>query len=339
MDVLEYLHMVNIQRHSNTKLEFSPHFNTIRGKTDSGKSSIVRCLRWLLFNKPTNLNVLKRGTKKSVATIAIDGHTISRLRTKTKNHYILDGNVKKAFGKGVPNDIQTLINMNELLHNQKQADPYFMLGVQSPTERAKLLERFSDLLVISSSMTNARKYTNYIKGNLDTVKGVLDRYKALLSRVVDFLPSNDRIISLFSDYDLLEGRRHRYECLSKNYGIIRTLRSILKTCRSLCLTKQVESLKKDIAELGKRKSLQKLLMEALSIETSLVSAKTISIPTSLEEDLDSFANMRNKYDAISTAVSQIEAIEKEMAEKNDKINEMKRELETMPVCKTCGRPL
>ena len=50
--MIQSLALKNFQSHKDTLIKFDPGVNVIVGSTDSGKSAIIRALRWLVWNRP-----------------------------------------------------------------------------------------------------------------------------------------------------------------------------------------------------------------------------------------------------------------------------------------------
>ena len=48
--ILKSIKLINFQTHQEVKLDLSPTITTIKGPTDSGKSSVLRALRWVCLN-------------------------------------------------------------------------------------------------------------------------------------------------------------------------------------------------------------------------------------------------------------------------------------------------
>jgi exonuclease SbcC len=167
--MIKSLKLGNVQKHVSLKLNFHPRVNYIVGRTDSGKSAIFRGLRWVLCNRPTNTSILRRGTKSSVAEVVIGKHTIARKRTKSKNTYVVDGDVKAGFGRDVPKEVLDITRMSESLHLQKQSDSYFLLGIPSASERAREIQKYTDLAIISESISRARGTVGKLKGRVDAL--------------------------------------------------------------------------------------------------------------------------------------------------------------------------
>jgi exonuclease SbcC len=51
--MITQLNITNFQSHVKSVLKLSPGINVICGPSDSGKSAIIRGLRWVIENQPT----------------------------------------------------------------------------------------------------------------------------------------------------------------------------------------------------------------------------------------------------------------------------------------------
>jgi len=128
--MLEKLTLTNFQSHESTEITFGDRVTVIHGPTNNGKSSVMRALDWIANNGLDGdyflSSWLKRGGRCAV-TLTVDGHTITRERTKSDNLYTLDGVEYKAFGKGVPTPIAALLNLSPHTF-QRQGDAPFLIG-------------------------------------------------------------------------------------------------------------------------------------------------------------------------------------------------------------------
>src|SRR5579863_8740376 len=96
------------QRHKKISLRLGQGVNTIIGRSNSGKSSVLRALRWLCDNTPRGNKFIHRGSKKASVTIWVDGHKIKRTKGEGVNSYSIDGHVLKAFGAKPPAEVTKL---------------------------------------------------------------------------------------------------------------------------------------------------------------------------------------------------------------------------------------
>ena len=82
----------------------------IVGPTDSGKTSIVRALKWVMYNQPAGTGFIRAGATASKVTVELtSGLRVTRLRSASLNQYRLrlpgDGHrgeqVFEGFGSSV----------------------------------------------------------------------------------------------------------------------------------------------------------------------------------------------------------------------------------------------
>lgn len=161
MNPIKSIELQNFQSHVKTIIEPArPGFLTvITGPSDSGKTAIIRALKWLFYNQPQGAEFTRTGAKLvRVAVDYVGGVTVVRERTASTNRYkILQPGTEKpqvfeGFGASVPLEIQEVTGIRpikiadqELLLNlSEQLDPPF-LGQKSTTApaRAKILGKLA----------------------------------------------------------------------------------------------------------------------------------------------------------------------------------------------------
>ena len=237
--MIKSIRLQNFQAHRDSKILFSPGVNAIIGKTGAGKTSILRALRWVLFNKPAGDALQSHWAEEARVDMELDnGDTISRIRTKTKNLYILNGKEFSAFGQGVPQEIRDVLNMEDL-NFRSQMDAPFLLS-QSPGEVAQVLNRIVNLDVIDTAQSNIRKKKAGIEAELKVKKkdvedlgaqlaafGYLESMEAAVARLeamdklrVSLAKSTTALQSLIAENGCLIAKKEqvaRVLCIEKNY--------------------------------------------------------------------------------------------------------------------------
>lgn len=179
--MLESITLKGFQVHEDRTINFDPSLTCITGKNDAGKSAILRALYWVCFNKPSGESFKHWDKAKVSVKLKVDGHTIIRKKGK-ENVYILDGKKYKAFGTGVPEDIQKVLNMAGV-NFQHQKEAPFWLSL-SPAQVSKELNKIVDLEVIDTSLANVaaglRKAKMKAEVTEDRLKEARKRKKELL---------------------------------------------------------------------------------------------------------------------------------------------------------------
>jgi len=116
---LKRLKFRNAQRFQKIEFNLTPGFNCIFGKNDKGKSTFVRCWKWLVDNKPSG-DWMRKITKKTevVETISVSAlfdtdTVIKRLKGKGINKYVLDGEEYNDIGTSIPADISDVLDFGD----------------------------------------------------------------------------------------------------------------------------------------------------------------------------------------------------------------------------------
>ena len=151
--MLESLTLVNFQPHRKLRIDLDPRITVIVGQTDSGKSSVIRALQWIAFNRPAGDAFVRHGRKRASARLTADGLKIVRRRGKADNSYELSGKEFKAFGSGVPDEISGLLNLSEI-NFQGQHDSPFWLS-ETAGQVGRNLNEIVNLDVIDRSLSEA----------------------------------------------------------------------------------------------------------------------------------------------------------------------------------------
>ena len=155
------------QGHERTTIALSPTLTALTGKSDHGKSSVIRTIRSIRDNKPAGSNFIRKGTDKSV--VIIDDITYEKTKSTTK--YYIKGKKEpfKALRGAVPEEVTALLNLGET-NIQGQHDKPFLLD-DSPGKVAKKLSELIDL----DSTTNALTFIKTKKRHHSKSRDVLNK--------------------------------------------------------------------------------------------------------------------------------------------------------------------
>lgn len=129
MNFIEKIILVNFQSHVYSELSLSRGVNVIVGPSDSGKTAIMRALRWNMFNDPSGVEFVREGESKVSVTVRFQNHVeVERRRSRSKNQYILrrpdeEELVFEGFGKNVPEEIEEAIGIKKIMLDDKKSLP------------------------------------------------------------------------------------------------------------------------------------------------------------------------------------------------------------------------
>lgn len=178
--VITRLQLKNFQSHELLRATLG-RITTFVGRTDAGKSAVVRALRWLCFNRPPGDAHKRWGTGGVVVTAKVDGHTINRARAPGVSAYGLGNTEYNAVGAGVPTPIADLLNVDDI-NFQYQHDPPFWLNL-SPGDLAKRLNAIVNLQEIDITLANLDRDKRRAATNVELTEARLaaaeERHKEL----------------------------------------------------------------------------------------------------------------------------------------------------------------
>lgn len=154
---LSSLTLMNFQGYKKCSISFDPGVNAITGPSDSGKTALIRAMRWTITNQPLGdafrSNWDQKGETYSI--IEVDGLRVGRAKKGTaQNLYTLDGEPFKAFGAGVPEEVKAFLNIHDV-NLQPQITSPFLLSGMSPGEVGRYFNRIAKIEKIDSAISTA----------------------------------------------------------------------------------------------------------------------------------------------------------------------------------------
>lgn len=163
------LKIENFQSHKLSELEFSEGVNIIVGSSDSGKTAIIRAIRWLTFNKPSGDEMRSNWGGDTSVSICTPDQYFCRNKTKGGNEYILDGLSFKAFGTEVPAEITKDLNLNTI-NIQQQLDSPFLLS-ETPGAVAAHWNKVAHLEKIDTGLQNINSSIRELTSDIKYAEG------------------------------------------------------------------------------------------------------------------------------------------------------------------------
>ena len=186
---IKNIELKNFQKHKLLRLEFCDTVNVIAGKTDSGKSSVIRALQWVMYNDPQGECVRRVGTKETSVTIELDsGVLVRRIRSDSANAYSIVRNEVEcqydAIGRGnVPDDVERLLGCHAVvvgkekifLNISQQFDSSFLLSWPA-TQRARMLNAVTKCDCIDSAIQSFNKDVSSYRRDIKIYDSNIERY-------------------------------------------------------------------------------------------------------------------------------------------------------------------
>lgn len=240
------LTILNILSHRNTWLEFSDGVNIIVGPTDSGKSAIIKALKWLVTNRPMGDGLRSHWGGRSVVEVCLDNDVfVRRYKGNAGNSYTVGDQSFNALKGDVPSYVSSCLNLSDI-NLQTQFDAHFLLTASSG-EVAQYFNKIAHLNKIDTALQNIahwyREEGKRLGYNEVSLKDALDK-----------LVSYDVLDSIEKQLSLLEEKE------SERQTLVKQRQDLLTTVNSI---KSVEEKIEDTLFLGDLEEQVRSLLEIL----------------------------------------------------------------------------
>jgi DNA repair ATPase RecN len=301
--MLDRIQITDFQCHDKLRIKFDPQITAIVGPSDTGKSAVIRALKWVATNRPRGVGFIRDGQIEASVKVRIDGDDVARNKGGRKPPYTLkvpDGREVhfKAVGTDVPETIQECFNLGpENFQGQHDAPFWFSL---TAGEVAKELNRIVDLEAIDTVMAGINSRLKKVKSQSEVIESRLGEAKERKQRLA-FAPLLDKELTH------LEGMVE--EQATRNREIA-----------------SLEALVDTVSEHGKKAEGLSAIVSGASevLESGASVSKLIHKRDRLKERLD---GIRYAADEVERAGIRVEAAKRELEE------------ETGGVCPLCGGPI
>lgn len=165
--------LINFEAHKHSVIEFDEKgLTAITGPSDSGKSAIVRGIRFALQNEPKGADFIRNGAKRATVRVHLSNKKIierSRTKTSAGEYIVTDENGVetefKGFGNNIPMDVLNAHQMPKVelatgversLNVAYQLDGHFMLS-DSPASRASAIGRLTGVHLVDAAIKEKSK--------------------------------------------------------------------------------------------------------------------------------------------------------------------------------------
>lgn len=265
---IKSLHLKNFQSHEDTVLEFLPGLNVILGNSDSGKSAIVRGLRWLFYNEPMGADFLQRGkTQVEVTAEFYDGTILKRSRHKGTNAYDLTLSMGEAmhfegFGRTVPKEIVDYLNLKKFplsptddltLNIADQLEGPFLLQ-EKDSNKANAIGRLVGIHYIDQAQRNVNRDIKSLNQDLkyeeNSLEELLEKKKEY-----DFIEDKTRLLKNLQEI-IEKGKKaeEKKECIESHLKTYQAIREDIDQCQKRLIDyKGIDQLKAHLLALKEAK--------------------------------------------------------------------------------------
>lgn len=220
--MIKKVQIKNFQSHESTELDLVPGINVILGRSQAGKTAMLRGLLWLVTNRPGGLRFRSHFAKKSLPT---EVRVVLSMKSKNREQqlalskspsnkatYSVGKSSFQGFGQGVPKEVQEALNINPDINIHQQLDAPFLITA-TPSEAARVINKATRLENVGkwlSQLTklgrSANKEMSLVGDDIKDIKDELSCFDDLddLEKDVEELGALERDVdSLESAIDLV----------------------------------------------------------------------------------------------------------------------------------------
>lgn len=270
MKYIEKVILKNFQSHKYTEVNFNKGLNVILGNSDSGKTSILRGIKWVLYNLPDGDSFITQGEKECAVKVIFNNKVaVTRIKSSSKNQYILskpgeEDMVFSGFGRNVvPLEIVEATGMKQvsidrrkdaIINISEQLDGPFLLN-ETSSVRAGAIGRLTGVNILDDALKNTVTDNNLLQRD----------YKKALEE-------KNKVEEEIKKFDYLKGKKILFEklvgiqtALGEKNAFLNNLKGLKETYDSV--KNEKENLLK---ELSLYKNLEQLENSYLKIENKIV---------------------------------------------------------------------
>lgn len=285
--MIKQITLHNFRTHKDTCIQLDSGINVFWGRSDHGKTSILRAINLIVNNRPLGPGIITDGEDEASVEIVFSARgkefTVGYNRGKNNKYTLeIDGVVKEftAFKQEVPQEIAELINFSEL-NIQPQFDPYFLI-FDSPGQIATKIREIGKLDVldnavhISNNKINSENRTiASLQEEIKDVKAIMDiEYKVNLEAFEKDVENAEAL-----DYQLRLSQA-KLEQLSSWFVQYKKVKDIKLHTSAQALVAQAE------AACIKYTDLTKKYDELKTILINILNLKSIKLPKKIENTDD-----------------------------------------------------
>lgn len=301
----------NFQAHDDTVLDLKGNFVALLGSTNSGKSSVVRALRWLFFDGIRGKRFIRNGQKFATVSVEFSDGKVSRTKSPTENSFSANGTKMTAVGVGVPPEVSNASNIRpaildestelELNVAQQMSSPFLLMEPDS--FKAKALNVLTGASVFDAAIRQTQKNLRDLESAKKSAEETIQR--------------TEKDLLAFADLDEQERKLKELEALIVRFEQVSAMIVTLNEAKQVLATNQAQAVK--------------LRGEVVGLDQWIpVFERAIFVEGQL-----------NELRLYSTLKTNREALGKELRDTEKKLEECKSSILSLPdvPCQMCGQPI
>ena len=213
--MIEQVRLLNFQAHASRTITLQPGLNVIVGSSDTGKSTVIRAIRWVALHTPAT-RLTRHGETVLRAGLQVDGRKIVRFKDNKEYGYSVNGNKYLAVGAEQPIPVKEAIQLSDI-NFQQQHDPAYLISLP-PGQAAKEINRIVDLGSIDQCQTYLKSATAKTKTLYEAAEATVKAHDAELDATEWVAKASSEATALKQSHAILDGLYKRIDAVGLAVG-------------------------------------------------------------------------------------------------------------------------
>lgn len=290
-----------------------PGVNIIVGNSDSGKSAIIRALKWLVLNRPGGEAFRSHWGGNTHVGVEFDDYHISRNKGDVNSYVLREASEEEvvdftAFKTEVPEEVVRALNMSPVNY-QFQGDQSFLLS-NSPGEVANHFNAIANIGQINAALSN-------LNSRILSVGRELENTTREIEQLGESMNAYDHLPKFEAELEVLEMMVGDFKRLGKtNSKLVSILNQLTELDKELVNRDQIQSIINLIESIedwyNKRRQIQQdidkltVVMDGL-VELDLILASQSKLDK-LMVDYETYVLFAQTRDSLQKDFSNLSAI-------------------------------
>lgn len=240
MRAITRIEIENWQSHRLTSIEPAPAgcLTALIGPTDSGKSAVMRALRWSYYG---GTPLLRQGSRYATVVLHFDdGKKVTRERDRQTNRYAIihpDGKAQvfESFGRDIPVEVQQALGVRPVsigdmtieANLARQHDPAFLVAGVSAPARARVIGQLAGVEAVDAASRDAGTDIHNAQREVKQLAEAIEKLEADIAEY-EHLPAMGEVLkqleNILAKLDAVVARRERLSHLRDRFNRLENVR-------------------------------------------------------------------------------------------------------------------
>jgi exonuclease SbcC len=311
--MIKSLEIKGFEGHKNTILELHPGINLIIGNSHTGKSSIVKSIKWLSENFPLGDEFINHDMDSCSVKAEFENDIVIRNKSEKENSYKINDDIFDKIDQKVMSKVKKTINFTNY-NLQSQFDKFFLLQ-DSPGEVARKLNEIIDLQIMDKAIKLVKSKVN--KKNQD-IKYNENEIKEKEKKIKNY----DWIEQADNQLQIIEEQYEKYIILNEKIEQLKSYKILIQN-----YNEQLEKYKKLKIKKTQVKELTKLLLIYDNIQNDMTILSDYNHTLKqYNQQLEKCKQLKHKIHAVNNFKFQFDFI-KELIEEKTGIQKLNKSLQ------------